>query len=114
MSTALAGIRVIDFGHHIAAPLAAMLLADYGADVLHIDRPGSAESKDPADAYYNRGKSRITLDLKDAPDNAVARHLIAGADVVIENFRPGVMGRLGLGAADSMAAAPRLIYCSLP
>ena len=59
----LAGVRVVDFGHYIAGPLAGMLLADQGAQVIKIDRPG-ARSADPADAMYNRGKTRLELDLK--------------------------------------------------
>jgi crotonobetainyl-CoA:carnitine CoA-transferase CaiB-like acyl-CoA transferase len=114
MAAALNNIRVVDFGHYIAGPLTAMLLADHGADVIHIDRPGSTHWKQPTDAYYNRGKRRITLDLKDPKDREVARRLVASADVVVENFRAGVMERLGIGAVASTAACPRLIYCSLP
>jgi len=114
MAAVLNNIRVVDFGHYIAGPLTAMLLADHGADVIHIDRPGSTHWKQPTDAYYNRGKRRITLDLKGPKDREVARRLVASADVVIENFRAGVMERLGIGAVASTAACPRLIYCSLP
>ena len=110
---ALESIRVIDFGHYIAGPLAAMLLADHGAEVIHIDRPGAATSEH-RDAYYNRGKQRVTLDLKTPEGLEEARRLVAGADVLIENFRPGVMDRLGLGASTYRRNSPRLIYCSLP
>ncbi|WP_327107381.1 CaiB/BaiF CoA transferase family protein [Nonomuraea glycinis] len=109
---ALSGIRVVDFGHHVAGPLAAVMLADQGADVVHIDRPGVTPPAD--DAFFNRGKRRITLDLKDPEDLKVARDLVRRADVLIENFRPGVMDRLGLGWAESRAVNPRLVYCSMP
>jgi crotonobetainyl-CoA:carnitine CoA-transferase CaiB-like acyl-CoA transferase len=109
----LHGIRVVDFGHQIAGPLTAVMLADQGADVVHVDAPGAA-ADEPADAFFNRGKRRITLDLKQPGDLAAARTLIARSDVLIENFRPGVMSRLGLGYAELSAASPRLVYCSLP
>jgi crotonobetainyl-CoA:carnitine CoA-transferase CaiB-like acyl-CoA transferase len=110
----LQGVRVVDFGHQIAGPLAAVMLADQGADVVHVDPPGSPSADDPADAFFSRNKRRITLDLKHADGLAAARALIARGDVLIENFRPGVMDRLGLGYAEVSAAAPRLVYCSLP
>jgi crotonobetainyl-CoA:carnitine CoA-transferase CaiB-like acyl-CoA transferase len=108
----LSGIKVVDFGHFVAGPLIAVMLADQGAEVVHVDRPGAELAE--ADAFLNRGKRRITLDLKDPADAAIAARLAAGADVVIENFRPGVMDRLGLGWARLAAAAPQLIYCSIP
>src|SRR5690242_13063140 len=104
---ALDGIRVIDFGQYIAGPLAAVMLADHGAEVIHVDPPGGPRWKSDADAFYNRNKQRLTLSLPD--EAAAARALIASADVVIENFRPGVFQRLGL-----VADAPDLIFCSIP
>ncbi|MGE0688784.1 MAG: CaiB/BaiF CoA transferase family protein [Dehalococcoidia bacterium] len=112
MPGALNGVRIIDFGHQVAGPLAAVILADQGAEVIHIDKPGYQDR--PVDAFFMRGKKRITLDLKAADDLEIARRLIESADVVIENFRPGVMQRLGLGAEAMTAANPRLVYCSLP
>lgn len=112
MAGALAGLRVLDFGHYVAGPLTALMLADQGADVIHIDRPGYEDR--PSDAFFMRGKRRITLDLKANSDLDIAQRLVDGADVVIENFRPGVMDRLGLGAAAMTARNQRLIYCSLP
>ncbi|MEU8364641.1 CoA transferase [Nonomuraea sp. NPDC048882] len=109
---ALRGIRVVDFGHHVAGPLAALLLADQGADVVHVDRPGVEPPVE--DAFFNRGKRRITLDLKSGRDLRIARDLVRRADVLVENFRPGAMDRLGLGWADLSAADPRLVYCSMP
>ena len=110
MSYPLQGIRVVDLGHHVAGPLAATMLADQGADVVHVDRPGLQPG--PADAFYQRGKRRLTLDLHDAADCAVAHRLVAGADVVVENFRPGVLDRFGLGYAQ--LGASRLVYLSMP
>jgi crotonobetainyl-CoA:carnitine CoA-transferase CaiB-like acyl-CoA transferase len=113
-SGALDGVRVIDFGQYIAGPLAALMLADQGADVIHVDPPGGARWKTDADALYNRGKRRIVLDLKLPADCLTARQLISSADVVIENFRPGVMDRFGLGPRAMTEWQPGLIYCSLP
>ncbi|MBV9322510.1 MAG: CoA transferase [Chloroflexi bacterium] len=114
MTAALSGIRIIDFGQYIAGPLAAVMLADNGAEVIHVDPPGGPRWRHPADAFYNRGKQRICLNLKDAADRSTATRLIESADAVIENFRPGVMERLGLSAAELCARLPRLIYCSIP
>ncbi len=110
----LTGIRVVDFGHYIAGPLTGMLLADQGAEVIKVDRPGKPDYDTPANGVFNRGKQRITLDLKDADDLATAVKLIRSADVVIENFRPGVMQRLGLGTEEMTALNPGLVYLSLP
>jgi crotonobetainyl-CoA:carnitine CoA-transferase CaiB-like acyl-CoA transferase len=111
---ALLGVRVVDFGQWIAGPLAAMLLADQGAEVVHVDPPGGPRWRTPANATLNRGKTSVVLDLARASDREVARGLVDAADVVIENFRPGVMERHGLGGRESTAGNPRLIYCSLP
>ena len=110
----LTGIRVVDFGHYIAGPLTGMLLADQGAEVIKVDRPGRPDYDTPANGVFNRGKQRVTLDLKNADDLAMAVKLICSADVVIENFRPGVMQRLGLGAEEMTALNPGLVYLSLP
>ena len=110
----LEGVRVIDFGQYMAGPMAAMLLGDQGADVIRIDPPGGPRWNTPANATWNRNKRSIALDLKQETDRETARKLICTADVVIENFRPGVMDRLGLGAVAMTASNPRLIYCSLP
>lgn len=110
----LTGVRVIDFGHYIAGPLAGMLLADQGAEVIKVDRPGRPDYDTPVNGVFNRGKQCVTLDLKDADDRARAVDLVLSADVVIENFRPGVMRRLGLGAEEMTARNPGLVYLSLP
>src|SRR5262245_34098348 len=114
MSSVLDGIRVIDFGQYIAGPLTGMLLADQGADVIRVEPPGGLRWDTPANATWNRGKRSITLHLKQPDDLAVATQLLASADVVIENFRPGVMERLGVGWQRASSLNPRLIYCSLP
>ncbi len=114
MASALQGIRVIDFGQYIAGPLAGMLLADQGADVIKIDPPGGPHWQTPANATWNRGKRSILLNLKQAEDLATATALIDSADVVVENFRPGTMARLGLDPQAMTDANPRLVYCSIP
>lgn len=112
MPAPLAGVRVVDFGHWVAGPLLAVMLADQGAEVVRIDRPGTPEPRE--NAFYHRDKRRITLDLKNPEDLAVARKIVTRSDVVVENFRPGVLGRLGLGYEDLRASCPGLVYCSLP
>ena len=111
---ALDHIKVIDFGHYIAGPLAGMLLADQGADVIKIDPPGGPRWDSPGNATWNRGKRSITLDLKTPSDLETAKSLIATADVVVENFRPGVMEKLGLGNKQALTDNPSLVYCSIP
>jgi crotonobetainyl-CoA:carnitine CoA-transferase CaiB-like acyl-CoA transferase len=98
----------------VAGPLAAVLLADQAADVIHVDPPGGPRWAGVADAFFNRGKRRVILDLKRPDGLAAARRLAATADVVIENFRPGVLTRLGLDLDVITAANPALITCSLP
>ena len=114
MTGPLAGLRVADFGQYVAGPLAAVLLADQGADVIHVDPPGGPRMAGAADAFLNRGKRRAILDLKRPGDLAAARRLAAAADVVIENFRPGVLTRLGLDLDAIRQQHPALITCSLP
>jgi crotonobetainyl-CoA:carnitine CoA-transferase CaiB-like acyl-CoA transferase len=111
---ALAGLRVVDFGQWLAGPLVATWLADAGADVVRVDPPGGPRWAHPANAMLQRGKRSIVLDLHAEDEREVARQLAGRADVVVENFRPGVMTRLGLGPAEMLAANPRLLYCSLP
>ena len=114
MSGVLEGTRVIDFGQYIAGPLTGMLLADQGADVIKVDPPGGPRWKVPGNATWNRGKRSIILDLKEPDGLDSARSLVRSADIVLENFRPGVMARLGLGPEEMTGANPRLVYCSLP
>ncbi len=107
-------IRVLDFGQYLAGPLVGMMLADLGAEVIRIDPPGGPRLKEPATEMLSRGKTAVTLDLKTREDLATARDLIARSDVVIENFRPGVMERLGLGPRDLAAINPEIVTLSLP
>lgn len=106
----LQGIRVIEIEGLGPGPFAAMMLADLGAEVIVIHRPGPAPDLIGDQSLLDRGKKSITLDLKDADDLAVARALIASADGLIEGFRPGVMERLGLGPDICHADNPRLVY----
>jgi crotonobetainyl-CoA:carnitine CoA-transferase CaiB-like acyl-CoA transferase len=112
--SALSGLRVIDFGQWLAAPLAAMLLGDFGADVIRVDPPGGPHWNHPANAILQRNKRSITLDLKAPDDLDFARRLISTADVVIDGFRPGTMARLGLDPAKLRAHNDRLIWCAIP
>ena len=118
----LADVRVIEFCNVAAGPFCGMLFADFGADVVKVEpRQGDALRQWPPItagfsenfASLNRNKRSIALNLKDATDNDVACRLIRSADVVIENNRPGVMERLGLGYEDFAETHPKLIYCSL-
>jgi len=118
----LAHIRVIEFCQVAAGPYCGMLLADMGADVIKVEPPvgDSMRTWPPLNAGYsenfaslNRNKRSIALDLKSPADLAIARNLIASADVVIENNRPGVMDKLGLGYAALKGAHPKLVYCAI-
>jgi crotonobetainyl-CoA:carnitine CoA-transferase CaiB-like acyl-CoA transferase len=121
--SALSGITVIEICNVAAGPFCGMLLADMGADVIKIEHPQGGDtlrSWPPISEGYsenfaslNRNKRSVTLNLKDAGDIELARRLIANADVLLENNRPGVMDRLGLGYADLRARNPRLLYCSI-
>ena len=92
----LAGVRVVDFGQQIAGPAVAMILADLGATVLHIDPPTGPQWKHPANAILNRNKNCLSLDLKTAQGLTRAKTLIDSADIVIESYRPGCLAKLGL------------------
>ncbi|WP_431281439.1 CaiB/BaiF CoA transferase family protein [Humitalea sp. 24SJ18S-53] len=119
----LAGLRVIDLTRVLAGPLAAQFLGDLGAEILKIEPPGTGDETRGfapfvgGESHYfvglNRGKQSLVLDLRQAEGADILRQLVATADVLIENFRPGVMDRLGLGAEALMAANPRLIYCAI-
>ena len=110
----LSHIRVLDFGHYLAGPLVGMMLADMGAEVVRVDPPAGPDFDDPAFAMLSRGKRCLTLDLKDESGRGRAIELARRADVVIENFRPGVMDRLGLGPERLCALNDQLVYLSLP
>lgn len=114
MTQAFKNIRVLDFGQYVAGPATAVMMADQGAEVIRIDPPGGPMWKSPAMETLNRRKKSIVLDLKTVSDLETARQLIASADVLVENFRPGVMKRLGLDAMEAHKINPGLIYVSLP
>ncbi|HLB63136.1 MAG TPA: CoA transferase [Actinomycetota bacterium] len=123
-SLPLQGIRVVDFSRVLAGPLCTMILADLGADVVKVERPGSGDDTRAwgppflgGDAAYflalNRNKRSIAIDLQTEDGSAVARALALRADVVIENFRPGLMSRFGLDHDALVADNPGLVSCSL-
>lgn len=119
----LQGVRVLDFTRVLAGPAASLALADLGAEVLKIEPPGSGDDtrtfppfRKNESHYFlsvNRGKKSIVIDLKTDGGVALARDLAAKCDVLLENYRPGVMDRLGLGYEALSAINPRLIYCSI-
>ena len=121
MEGALAGVRVIEFANYVSGPYAGMLLGDLGADVIKIEEPTRGDpfrgwgrvDYSPTFASVNRNKKSVTIDLKSEAGKADARALVNGADVVIENFRPGTIERLGLGYDTFAADHPRLVWCSI-
>ena len=110
----LRGVKVVDFGQHVAGPLTASLLADFGANVTHIDPPSGPFMDSLANVRLNENKKVVRLDLKSSAGLARAKELIREADVLVENFSPGVMKRLGLDAENMMRLNPKLIYVSMP
>ncbi len=118
---ALDGVRVIELANYVSGPYAGMMLADFGADVIKIEVPGTGDpfrgwgavDYSPTFGSVNRNKKSVVLDLKSGEGTAAAAKLIAGADVVVENFRPGTLERLGLGYDTCRAGNPRLIWCSI-
>ncbi len=125
MADALEDIRVLDFSRVLAGPFATMMLGDFGATVTKVERPGGGDETrswgppydERGEATYfqsvNRNKQSVVLDLQDEGDVERARMLARESDVIVENFRPGVMDRLGLGYEQLRAEQPRLIYCSI-
>ncbi|MGH2852371.1 MAG: CaiB/BaiF CoA transferase family protein, partial [Solirubrobacteraceae bacterium] len=120
----LEGVIVADFSRVLAGPLAAMVLGDLGADVVKVERPEGDDTRswgpplgaDGASTYFqsvNRNKRSLVLNLRDPGDVALARELALRADVLIENFSPGTMARLGLDLAELRADNPRLVSCSV-
>jgi CoA:oxalate CoA-transferase len=121
----LAGIRIADFSHVMAGPYASYLLRLLGAEVIKIEPPGRGDpmrhygtdrrydGMAPAFIGVNAGKKSLVLDLKNPAQLDVARRVVARCDVVLENFRPGVMARLGLGVDDVRALVPDIVYCSV-
>jgi len=125
MADALRALRVLDFSRVLAGPLATMILGDLGADILKIERPGDGDDtrrwgppwdeRDVATYYLsvNRNKRSIALDLGSEDGRTRARELALGADVLVENFRPGLLESMGLGYEELARVNPRLIYCSI-
>jgi crotonobetainyl-CoA:carnitine CoA-transferase CaiB-like acyl-CoA transferase len=124
-ASSLDGVTIVDFSRILAGPLVTMVLGDLGATVIKVERPDGGDDTrswgPPYDAngdatYFlaiNRNKHSVALDLSTPPGRHRAEELIAQADVVVENFRPGVMDRLGLGYDDLRSRHPSLIYCSI-
>ena len=114
MSGVFEGLRVLDLSWGTAGPMVTMFLADHGADVTRIERPGGAPFHEP-DAYavWNRGKRSAELDLTVDADREVFLALADAADVVVETFTPGTAEKLGVGYDVLSARNPRLIYCSI-
>ena len=111
----LRGLKVLEFGHYIAGPLLGMLLSDQGAQVIKVERPGGDPArKEPAFATWNRGKRSVVIDLKSEGGQETAQKLAGNTDLIIENFRPGVAERLGIGYERLGKGNPGLIYCSIP
>jgi crotonobetainyl-CoA:carnitine CoA-transferase CaiB-like acyl-CoA transferase len=110
----LDGLKVVDFTETLTGVHVTQTLADFGADVVHVERPGGNDLRtQPAWPFWGRGKRSVVLDLKDPDDREVARTLGADADVLVETWRPGVADRLGLGYADLGRVNQRLVYCSV-
>ena len=116
----LEGVTVLDLGTMITGPLAAMLLSDMGADVIKVEPPDgdpfrsfSADGYSPQFVAYNRGKRSAVLDLRTADGQGGLRRLLAGADVLIENYRPGTLARFGLPPEVLAAEFPSLVHCSI-
>ena len=114
MTAPLDGIRVVDLTSYIAGSYAAMMLADLGAEVVKVESPGGDPFRElPGFFGWNRGKRSIAVDLKAPDGRAIVDRLVAGGDVLMENMRPGVADRLGVGWARLGALNPRLVYCSV-
>jgi formyl-CoA transferase len=124
MAGPLTGTRVVDLTRALAGPYCSLLLGDMGADVIKIELPGSGDETrqwgppfiEGESSYFmsvNRNKRSVTLNLKSASGIEALKRLVASADVLVENFRPGTMDRLGLSYAEARALKPSLVYCSI-
>ncbi|MCK4800435.1 MAG: CoA transferase [Anaerolineales bacterium] len=129
--SALKNIRIVDCTRAMAGPYCTMMLGDFGADVIKVERPGSGDESRgwgppfvgetygpyPGESAYflsaNRNKRSLTVNLKDSQGQEIIRRLVRKSDVFIENFRTGVLDKMGLGVDDLMAENPQLIYCSI-
>jgi crotonobetainyl-CoA:carnitine CoA-transferase CaiB-like acyl-CoA transferase len=123
MTGALEGVRVVDLTRYIPGPYCTMLLGDLGADVIKVEEPPfgdpvrvvppAVDGESAAHAALNRNKRSMVVDIRQDEGAAVVRRLAAAADVFIEAYRPGALGRRGLGAEQLLGENPRLVYCSL-
>ncbi|HLA40453.1 MAG TPA: CoA transferase, partial [Candidatus Glassbacteria bacterium] len=129
--TLLPDIRVIDITRILAGPLACQTLADYGAEVIKIERPGSGDDtrtmggpylkdrdgKETSESVtylaFNRNKKSVTLDISKPEGQDIVRKLVAQSDVLVENYKLGVLARYGLAYEDLRKINPRLVYCSI-
>jgi crotonobetainyl-CoA:carnitine CoA-transferase CaiB-like acyl-CoA transferase len=119
----LAGVRVLDFTRVLAGPFATQILSDLGADIIKLEPPGSGDDtrgfpphKGGESHYFvaiNRGKRSMVVDLRREEGKEIVRKLVADVDVVVENYRPGVMDKLGIGYDVLSAINPQLIYCAI-
>jgi CoA:oxalate CoA-transferase len=118
----LSGLKVLDLSRVVSGPFCTMLLADFGADVVKVEAPGGDPSRvtgilgsgeNPYFVNLNRNKRSITVDLKQVKGKEIVRRMAEGSDVLVENFRPGVMDRLGLGYATLRELNPSLIYSAI-
>ena len=124
MSGPLSGLKVLDFSTLLPGPFATMMFADMGADVLRVESPSrpdmvrvmppyADDGNSAAHGFLNRSKRSIAIDLKRPEGVEIVKQLVAEYDIVIEQFRPGVMDRLGVGYEALKAINPKLIYCSI-
>ena len=122
LTSVLDGIRIVDLTRNIAGPVATMMAAEMGADVIKVEPPGGDEMRtwppfiDDESVYFvscNRGKRSIALDLKQEEDRDILRRLVKTADVVVENYRPGTLEKLGVGWTDFKELNPRLVWLSV-
>ena len=124
MSGPLDGVKVVELGQALAGPLAGVILADMGAEVIKIEKPDGGDDArlwgppfvdgdSVAFHAYNRNKRSVVLDIKDAGDVARLKTLAADADILIQNLRPGIVDDCGIGPEELLAVNPRLIYCSI-
>ena len=124
MAGPLAGIKVIEVGQALAGPLAGMIMADMGAEVIKVEKPDGGDDARlwgppfiDGDALFfhstNRNKKSVTLDIKNPEDVAKLKKLVGESDILLQNLRPGIVDELGIGAAVMTAVNPRLIYCNI-
>lgn len=121
-AAALSGIRVVDFSRILAGPFATQILGDLGAEIIKVEAPGGDDSRAyggagggirPVFASYNRNKKSVVVDLKTDEGREIAQQLVASADVLVHNYRVGVIDKLGLGYEDLKVSCPDLIYCEI-